>query len=58
MRALLEQGERQIIRFFPLVRVCYLTAEEIAPFDPAGLAFRNINTPRDLEEVYGILGER
>jgi len=51
MRALLERGERQIIRFFPAVRVRYLTAEEIAPFDPQGLAFWNVNTPKDLEEV-------
>lgn len=56
MRTLLEQGERQIIRFFPSVRVRYLEAVEIAPWDPAGRAFRNINTPQDLEEVYTILG--
>jgi len=58
MRVLLERGERQIIRFFPAVRVRYLAPDEIAPWDPAGLAFRNINTPQDLEEVRGILGKR
>jgi molybdopterin-guanine dinucleotide biosynthesis protein A len=56
MRALLEQGERQIIRFFPAVRVRYLSPEEIATRDPAGLAFLNVNTPRDLEEVHRLLG--
>lgn len=56
MRALLQRGERQIIRFFPAVRVRYLTAAELAPLDPQGVAFRNINTPWDLEEVRRILG--
>jgi molybdopterin-guanine dinucleotide biosynthesis protein A len=51
MRALLERGEHQIIRFFPAVRVHYLEVEEVARFDPQGLSFRNINTPHDLEEV-------
>lgn len=51
MRNLLERGERRIIRFFPQVRVCYLEPEEWARFDPAGLSFRNINTPQDLEEA-------
>ncbi len=55
MRSLLEQGERRIIRFFPQVRVCYLEPEEWARFDPAGLSFRNINTPQDLEEAQAIL---
>ena len=55
MRALLAQGERRIIRFFPAVRVRYLEVEEVARFDPRGLAFRNINTPQDLEEARRIL---
>jgi molybdopterin-guanine dinucleotide biosynthesis protein A len=57
MRKLLERGERRIIRFFPYVRVQYLTADEISRFDPDELAFRNINTPRDLTEVCEILGK-
>ncbi len=51
MRNLLEQGERRIVRFFPQVRVLYLEPEEWTRFDPAGLSFRNINTPQDLGEA-------
>lgn len=51
MRDILERGERRIIRFFPQMRVRYLEPEEWARFDPAGLSFRNINTPQDLEEA-------
>jgi len=52
----LDRGERQIIHFFPRVRVRYLEQDEWMRFDPAGLAFRNINTPQDLEEARRILG--
>jgi molybdopterin-guanine dinucleotide biosynthesis protein A len=55
MRDLLEQGERRIIRFFPRVRVRYLEPEDWARFDPAGLSFRNINTPQDLQEALALL---
>jgi molybdopterin-guanine dinucleotide biosynthesis protein A len=55
MSELLDRGERQITRFFPQVRVRYLEPEEMARFDPAGLSFRNINTPQDLEEATGML---
>ena len=58
MRALLEVGERRIIRFFPAVRVRTLQVEEIARFDPQGLSFRNINTPQDLAEVQSLLSGR
>jgi molybdopterin-guanine dinucleotide biosynthesis protein A len=56
MRALLSQGERRIIRFFPAVRVRYLEVDEAARFDPPALSFRNVNTPQDLETVRRILG--
>jgi len=55
MHALLSQGERQIIRFFPAVRVRYLEVEEVARFGPPGLLFRNINTPQDLQQVRRVL---
>lgn len=57
MRGLLDRGEHQIIRFFPDVRVRYLEVEEVARFDPQALSFRNINTPRDLEEARRLLRE-
>ena len=55
MRELLRQGKRRIILFFPQVRVRYLEQAELARFDLAGLSFRNINTPQDLEQVRRML---
>ena len=48
-----EDRVRQIIRFFPQVRVHYLEAADWMQFDPAGLAFRNINTPSDRQSLGG-----
>lgn len=58
MRELLERGERQIIRFFPRVRVRYVDREELARFDPDGRSFRNINTPGELQETIELLNLR
>jgi molybdopterin-guanine dinucleotide biosynthesis protein A len=55
MRCLLEQGRRQIVRFFPQVRVRYVEPAELDRFDPAGLSFRNINTPEDLDAALGVI---
>jgi molybdopterin-guanine dinucleotide biosynthesis protein A len=37
------------------LRVRYLEPEDWARFDPAGLSFRNINTPQDLQEALALL---
>ncbi len=58
MQELLERGARRIVHFFPQVRVRYVEEEEIARFDPAGLAFCNINTPQDLARVQRILSRK
>ncbi len=51
MEAALDAGMRRIVSFFPEVRVHAVKAEEMAPFDPQGLSFHNINTP---EEYYAL----
>ena len=48
VEALLESGSRQIIRFFPDVRVRYVDRNEVAEADPALSSFYNINTRDDL----------
>ena len=39
----------RIIGFFPDVRVRTITASELAPYDPALLAFQNLNTPEEFQ---------
>jgi molybdenum cofactor guanylyltransferase len=51
MRRQLERGDPRVIGFFPEVRIRFVEPEILSRFDPAGLAFKNINTPEDLEEV-------
>lgn len=41
-------GERRMIAFHPQVRVREVGEDELAVFDPAGLALLNVNTPADL----------
>jgi molybdopterin-guanine dinucleotide biosynthesis protein A len=55
MRRLLEGGRRQIFRFFPQVQVRYVEPAELDRFDPAGLSFRNINTPQDLAAALDLI---
>ena len=48
---ILEAGERQIIVFYPRVRVRYVDAPEIEVLDPEHLSFFNVNTPADWERA-------
>ncbi len=48
MRLLIEADRLRISEVFCTGRIRYITAEEIAAFDPAHLSFFNINTPEDL----------
>lgn len=41
----------KLIAWFSKVKVRTLTAEECRQYDPAGLAFANINTPQELAEA-------
>jgi len=41
----------KVIAWFPQVKVHILTAEEIKLLDPSGLAFWNVNTPKEFAEA-------
>jgi molybdopterin-guanine dinucleotide biosynthesis protein A len=41
----------KVIAWFPQVQVRVLTSEEIKRYDPAGLAFWNVNTPEEFAEA-------
>ncbi|UCG11405.1 MAG: molybdenum cofactor guanylyltransferase [Deltaproteobacteria bacterium] len=58
IRGMLERGVLQVISFFPAVKVCRLTAEEIGQLDPVGLSFFNINTPGDMAKAKEVLATR
>jgi molybdopterin-guanine dinucleotide biosynthesis protein A len=45
IEAQLACGRGKITAFFPEVQVCYVTWDEIAPFDPGFRSFFNANTP-------------
>lgn len=47
VEALLDAGEKKIVRFFPQVRVQEVPAAAFADCDPQGRSFRNINTPQE-----------
>ena len=51
MSRLIEEGGFKIDRFFSLVKVKYVEAEEIARFDPEHLSFFNINSEADLKKA-------
>lgn len=55
MRQQLAAGNPQVIGFFPHVRVRMIEPDVIGRFDRDGVAFKNINTPDDLEEVKRLL---
>lgn len=52
---MLADGRLQVINFFPAVKVCRLSSEEIGQLDPLGLSFFNINTPDDMDRAKELL---
>jgi len=48
VQAALEKGQRRVDSWMAQADIRYLTPEEIARYDPHGLAFLNVNTPEDL----------
>ena len=52
---LFKQGELQIFKFFPQVKVRYVEAEEIDRFDPEHLSFFNVNTEANLKKARELL---
>ena len=47
IRARLERGERRVSALGDAIRVRDIGPSEVAPFDPAGTLFFNVNTPDD-----------
>jgi molybdopterin-guanine dinucleotide biosynthesis protein A len=47
----IESDQWKVIAWFPSVKVRVLTLEEIKRYDPAGLAFWNVNTPEEFAEA-------
>jgi molybdenum cofactor guanylyltransferase len=47
----IQSDQWKVIAWFPQVNVRALTLEEIKPFDPAGLAFWNVNTPEEFAKA-------
>ncbi len=51
MRALIEQDDLKIDRFFDSVKVRYIEEDELSRFDPGHLSFFNINSQEDLDKA-------
>ena len=51
MERALDGGRRRIVSFFPEVRVCEVSRDEVAELDPGFDSFKNINTPSDSFEL-------
>jgi molybdopterin-guanine dinucleotide biosynthesis protein A len=57
VRAALDDGEQQVIAWYPQVRVRILSVQETAAFDPRGLMFVNVNTPEEFSRAEELAGE-
>ncbi len=51
IEAVIAEGQRRIVSFFPRVSVRYVTPAEVAPFDAQLRFIRNVNTPGDWDAV-------
>ena len=57
IKRMLDQEKFQVISFFPSVKVCRLSQEELGKLDPHGMSFFNINTPADMDRARQLLEE-
>jgi len=57
IKKMLDQRKFQVISFFPAVKVCRLSHEELGKLDPHGVSFFNINTPDDMDRARELLEE-
>ncbi len=55
IRQQIEQGNPQVIGFFPQVNVQFVAPDVVSSFDPQGIAFMNVNTPEDIDNVTRII---
>jgi molybdopterin-guanine dinucleotide biosynthesis protein A len=51
IKSAIDNDRWKLISWFPQVKVRVLKPEEVAQYDPAGLAFWNLNTPEDFAEA-------
>ena len=49
IQSALEAGKRRVDAWFSQANIHYLVPEDMLPYDPEGLAFLNINTPKELQ---------
>ena len=52
----LDAGERSVMGLFPRLKVHYVREDELLPYDPQLLSFRNVNTPEDYRQALSALG--
>jgi molybdopterin-guanine dinucleotide biosynthesis protein A len=53
----LETDERSVMGLFPRLKVHYVREDELLPYDPQLLSFRNVNTPEDYRQALSALGK-
>ena len=58
IEAAIQADHWKVIAWFPQVKVRILTNDEIQQYDPAGLAFWNVNTPEEFSEAETIARTR
>jgi molybdopterin-guanine dinucleotide biosynthesis protein A len=58
MRELLEKGRRRIIELYGLVKTNEVSPRIYSAWDPAEMAFFNINLPEDLEEAEKLIKQK
>ena len=58
IRARLERGERRVSSLGDDIRVTDVAPSEVAPFDPDGWLFLNVNTPGDHRRAIELAAER
>jgi molybdopterin-guanine dinucleotide biosynthesis protein A len=51
VKGAIDAGERRMISWFKEVKLAVLKPEEVAVYDPQGLAFWNVNTPDELRQA-------
>lgn len=51
LAAALMAGERQVMGLYPRLKVHYVREDELLPYDPQLLTFRNVNTPEDYRQA-------
>jgi molybdopterin-guanine dinucleotide biosynthesis protein A len=57
IRSAIEADQWKLISWFPQVKVRVLQPEEVKMYDPAGLAFWNLNTPAEFAEAEKIAND-